>query len=331
MVTMQDSICRRIGFLAFSDLTALDLVGPMEAFASAMIDADGERRKAYECIVIGTSRQALVTESGLTVSPHCHLQEAPALDTIVIPGGRGLREPRTNAMVVRWLLSRADGIRRIASVCTGIYGIAPTGLLDGRRVTTHWAFVKDVANAYPKLQLDADALFVRDGKFYTSAGITSGIDLTLALIEEDHGPSIALAVARELVVYLKRSGGQAQYSEPLQFQVRANGRFADLAAWVSTNLKRSLSVEVMAKRVHLSPRHFSREFREIFQTTPGEFVESARLEEARRRLTLPRATIATVASSVGFRSADAFRRAFERRFGVSPSHYRGRFAVSDTQ
>src|SRR6202011_3763539 len=165
------------------------------------------------------------------------------LDTLIVPGGRGLRDAQTNVAIVKWLKAKAAQTRRIVSVCTGIYGLAPTGLLDGRRVTTHWRFAADVAAHFPKLKVDPNALFLKDGCFYTSAGITAGIDLSLALIEEDYGPSVALAVARELVVYLKRSGGQEQYSAPLQHQIRSADRFADLVGWITANLHKDLSVE----------------------------------------------------------------------------------------
>jgi len=316
---------RRIGFLVFEGVTALDFVGPMEAFAAASA-ASGEGR-SYELAVIGLTRKPVAAESGLISTPHHSLDSAPAFDTIVVPGGSGLRKPQINARIAAWLKRRVPTTRRIASVCTGIYGLAPTGLLDGRRVTTHWAFAADVSRKFPKLLVDANSLFLKDGKFYTSAGVTSGIDLSLALIEEDLGPSIALAAARELVVYLKRPGGQAQYSEPLQFQARAADRFADLAAWVPANLRRPLSVETLARRANLGVRHFSREFRRIFNMTPAQFIEHHRLDEARRRLVLPRANVASVAESVGFKSADAFRRAFERRFGVAPSSYRKQFGA----
>jgi len=256
---------------------------------------------------------------------HALLDDAPPLDTFIVPGGRGLRETEANARIVAWLQAHARDCRRIASVCTGIYGLAPSGLLDGRRVTTHWRFARDVAQRFPKLQVDDNALYLRDGPCYTSAGITAGIDLSLALIEEDLGPRVALAVARDLVVYLKRPGGQAQYSEPLRMQVLSSDRFADLAAWMVGHLDHDLSVEALAARANLSPRHFSRRFAAIFGCAPARYVEDLRMSEARRMLSQDGASIQRVAAAVGFASADVFRRAFERRFGLSPSDYRERF------
>jgi transcriptional regulator GlxA family with amidase domain len=197
-------------------------------------------------------------------------------------------------------------------------------------VTTHWNHAQDVARRFPKLKVESNALFLKDGRFYTSAGITAGIDLSLAMIEEDHGPSIALAVARELVVYMKRSGGQEQYSEPLQFQTQSTNRFADLAAWIPGHLRQDLSVEALAERACICPRHFSRRFKSAFGSTPAAFVEALRLDEARRRLISARRSIEATAASVGFRSADSFRRAFERRFGIPPRTYRSRFEAAST-
>jgi transcriptional regulator GlxA family with amidase domain len=279
-------------------------------------------------VVLGLTRHSFVAESGIVFMPRHNLQSVPALDTLIIPGGSGLRKPETNDHICAWVKRHAGKIRRIASVCTGIYGLAPTGLLDGRRVATHWRFADDVATRYPRLKVDRNALFIKDGNFYTSAGVTAGIDLALALIEEDYGAQVALSVARELVVYFKRPGGQEQYSEPLQFQVHSSGSFADLIPWISSHLRQDLSLEVLASRANLCVRHFSRRFRETFGAPPAEFVQNMRVEEARRRLSCRDNNVQDVADSVGFGSADSFRRAFERRFGISPTAYRGRFGVS---
>jgi transcriptional regulator GlxA family with amidase domain len=315
----------RIGFLLFPEVTALDLVGPMDAFTAAVVKNAGRSLACYETVVIGIDGEELRAESGLTLTAHCTLSSAPPLDTVIIPGGRGLRKPQVNEPITSWLLKRWRGMRRVASVCTGIYGLAPTGLIDGRRVTTHWAFAADVALQFPKIRVEPDALYLRDGKFYTSAGITAGIDMALAMIEADCGAGVSLAVARELVVYLKRSGGQEQYSQPLRFQADSADRFGDLVAWIDANLHRRLKIDDMARRVHVGPRHFNRQFKDALGITPASFVERRRLDEARNRLAASRTSIEAIATSVGFRSADAFRRAFERRFGVAPRQYRQRF------
>jgi transcriptional regulator GlxA family with amidase domain len=318
----------RIGFLGFDGVMALDLVGPIDAFVSATVEeGNSPAADCYEVVVIGLTRRPFVSESGVVFKPHKTIANAPTLDTLIIPGGIGLRVPETQRKAAEWISSRAAKTRRVATVCTGTYGLAATGLLRGRRVTTHWRHAQDLAKRFPELKVDPNALYLKDGKFYTCAGITAGIDLSLALIEEDFGPRVALSVARELVVYLKRPGGQEQFSEPLQFQTQSQDRFADLATWIQGHLRQDLSVESLAERASLSPRHFARRFKDVFDTTPATFVEDLRLSEARERLTLPDQTIESVADSVGFKSGDAFGRAFERRFGLKPSNYRKHFSI----
>ena len=316
---------RRIGILGFNGVMALDVVGPFDAFSSVCIE-DRDTLNGYEVVIIGLSAKSFVAETGIVFKPHKTISNAPALDTLIIPGGKGLRVPHTQQTVAEWVGKRAAKTRRIATVCTGTYGLAATGLLNGRRVTTHWRHAQDLARNFPELKVDPKALYLKDGKFYTCAGITAGIDLSLALIEEDFGPRVALSVARELVVYLKRPGGQEQFSEPLKFQTQASDRFADLAAWIQGHLQEDLSAEALADRACLSPRHFSRRFKDAFDATPAAFVESLRLTEARERLTLPDQTIERIAASVGFKSGDAFRRAFERRYGLKPTTYRKHFS-----
>jgi transcriptional regulator GlxA family with amidase domain len=314
---------RRIGFLGFDGVQALDLIGPADAFAS---DAFGATDSApYEVVIVGLQGKRFTTSAGIAMHADVTVPTRVQLDTLIVPGGAGLRRPGVGEAAAKWILGRAPHIRRVASVCTGIYGLAPTGLLDGRRVATHWSAVGDIERRFPKLRVDPDALFLKDGRFYTSAGITAGIDLALAMIEADHGPDMALAVAREMVVYFKRPGGQQQFSEPLRFQLESTDRFADVVTWIQSHLQADLSVEVLAKRAFLSPRHFARAFRQRFGITPSAFVEETRMGEAGRRLSTRGARVDAVARSVGYASEDVFRRAFERRFGVSPKNYRSRF------
>ena len=301
----------------------MDLIGPLEAFTTAR--CEGGTNPPYEVMVVGLSGHRFTAESGVILCPHTTLASAPKLDTILVPGGEGLRQPEINKTVAKWIGERAPETRRIVSICTGIYALAQTGLLDGRRVTTHWRFAAHLARQFPHLKVEPNAIFLKDGKFYTSAGVTAGIDLALALIEEDLGPAAALAVARELVVYLKRSGGQEQYSEPLRFQTQANDRLTELASWIANNPHRDLSIPVLAQRACLSPRHFVRRFKNTFGQSPGVFVQDHRLDEARRRLAAANVSIESIASSVGFNSADAFRRAFRHRFRVTPGRYRRQF------
>lgn len=316
------AMTRRIGLIAYPRFTTLDLSGPLDVFTIANAYVPG----TYETIVLAASAEPVASEGGLRILPDMTLVKAPPLDTILVPGGYGLRRTDAGTPIVSFLKARKR-TRRIASVCTGIYALGESGLLDGRRATTHWRFAADAARRFPTIALEPDAIYIQDGNMFTSAGITAGIDLALSFVEADLGGRVAMGVARELVVYLKRSGGQMQFSEPLQFQARATDRFADLAAWMVENLKKDLSVEVLADRAGLGARHFSRRFTQVFGATPAAYVEQLRLDEARKRLGQPNQTVDRVAASVGYASADSFRRAFERRFGVPPSQYRGRFAA----
>ncbi|SRR6266404_5051447 len=317
---------KRIGFIGFDGVVAIDLAGPADAFAVAN-ETNSDPKPAYEVLVISPSSKPFVSQSGLVFKPQRTFKNAPSLDTLIVPGGSGLRKPDVNRSVSAFVRARAGSTRRIASVCSGIYGLAPTGLLAGRNVTTHWEQARNVARRFPDLKVNDNAIFIKDGKFYTSAGATAGIDLSLSLIEEDYGPRVALAVARQLVVYLKRSGGQEQYSETLQFQTQSISRLSELTPWILSHLNENLSVEALATKACLCPRHFRRRFKTEFGSTPSDFVERLRLDEARRRLSVGDNTVENVGTSVGFKSADAFRRAFERRLGINPSDYRQRFAT----
>jgi transcriptional regulator GlxA family with amidase domain len=319
---------RLIGVVGYPDVVALDVVGAFDAFAISA-DMIGGPAPAYRCILLGLQAAPFTAESGLRFTPDFSLDAAPpGIDTVIVAGGGGIREPRANAQIAAWLASRAPRVRRIASVCTGIYGVAPTGLLDGRRVATHWRFAQDVARRFPALIVDPDAIFVEDGPFWSSAGVTAGIDLALALIESDHGSEVALQVAREMVVYLKREGGQTQFSAPLRFQIAARNQLSDLVAWAASHPHEHLTVEALAERIGGSPRNLTRRFINSFGLPPGRVIEILRLDEARRRLITSRGSIAGVAKSVGFHSADVFRRAFERRFRITPRDYRNRFCAA---
>ena len=322
---------KHIVIVGYDDITSLDLAGPLEAFNAAYVeDSRGNRQPCYKVTIAALGAKTFRSESGLRMTAACSLSSLRHLDTLLIPGGRGMRVSASGQKLANWIGRHERRVRRIASVCTGIYGVAPTGLLNGRTVTTHWMFSADLAQRYPELKVDANALYVRDGKFYTSAGITAGIDLALALIEEDFGAQVALSVARELVVFVKRPGGQEQYSEPLKFQVESTSRFADLAAWMVGHLDKNLSVEALAERINLCPRQFTRRFKDEFNSTPAAFVQRLRLDEARKRLSAANSTVESIADSVGFRDPDSFRRAFAQRFGVAPKQYRSRF-VPDTR
>ena len=317
---------RRIGFIGFDGVASGDISGPAEVFSGVKAHRDGnDQSPEYEILLIADSTRPFAADCGLTFKAHTTFKSAPALDTIIIPGGMALRDPTIIEPISEFVRQRASQTRRIVSLCSGIYGLAPTGLLQGRRVATHWRYARDVAMRFPTLRVEENTLFVKDGKFYTSAGATAAIDLALSLIEEDYGPRVALAVARDLVVYLKRSGGQEQYSEPLQFQTTSISRLSELTTWILSHLNQDLSVENLAAKACLCPRQFGRRFKAEVGSTPAEFVERARLEEARRRLSTTDATVDSIAASVGFNSSDVFRRRFEQRLGITPIEFRRRF------
>jgi transcriptional regulator GlxA family with amidase domain len=317
-----------IGIVGFDRIQALDLVGPADTFQLAN-EALASDPPGYRAMVISPGGRNFRSQSGLRIAADASFDDAPPLDTIIVPGGSGLRaEPDIAESVADFLRSRAGRTRRMVSVCTGIYAYGAAGLLDGKHATTHWGFAEDVVRRFPGVRLECDSIYIRDGSYYFSAGVTAGIDLALALVEEDFGERIALRVARNLVVYLKRSGGQAQFSEPLQFQIRSVDRFRDLSRWMLSHLDADLSVEALAERVGLGTRHFSREFRATFGLPPAAYVERLRLDEARRRLLGHARSIESVARAVGFGSADGLRRAFERTFGVGPREFRSRFQMS---
>jgi transcriptional regulator GlxA family with amidase domain len=313
---------KRIGFLGFDGVTASHLAGPADTFMAATLNGGyGTRIPCYQICTIGLTSEPFQADSGMIFKAEETLATAPELDTIVIPGGKGLRQFEVNRKISDWILTRANRTRRIACICTGIYGLAPTGLLDGREVTTHWRVASDVARRFPNMHVDHRRPLVKDGPFYTSSDLTAAIDLSLALIEEDYGQHVALATAQELVTAVPNRNGEKELSKPLVFDSQPTDRFAELVAWIVRHLHEDLSVHALARRACMSPSHFNRAFKSVFGSPPAEFVENLRLNEARRRLSTPRKTLHTVAASVGFSSPDAFRRAFERRFGAKPARY----------
>ena len=320
---------KRIGFLGFDGVTAAYLVAPGDIFAAATLDSGyGNRIPCYQTYTIGLTSDMFRAESGMIFRPDETFQTVPELDTIIVPGGKGLRHSQTSNEISDWLLTRANRMRRIAAISTGIYGLAPTGLLDGREVTTHWRFSSDVARRFPKLRVDHKRALVKDGPFYTSNSLSAAIDLSLTLIEEDYGRHVALAAAQELGIPLIHRNGQETLSRPLIFDSQPTDRFAELVPWIMRNLNEDLSVNNLARRACMSPSHFSRAFKSIIGSTPAEFVETLRMNEAKRRLSVPKRTLDTIAASVGFSDAQTFRRAFERRFGAKPRSYLKNFNAS---
>jgi transcriptional regulator GlxA family with amidase domain len=322
---------KRMGFLGFDGITAAYLVAPRDTFAAAALDSGyGDRIPCYQTYTIGLTPEPFRSESGMIFRPDETLQTAPELDTIIVPGGKGLRQSESSDKISDWLLTRANRTRRIAAISTGIYGLAPTGLLDGREVTTHWRFASDVARRFPKLRVDHKRPLVKDGAFYTSSTLSAAIDLSLTLIEEDYGSHVALAAAQELGMPLIHPNGQAALSKPLIFDSQPTDRFAELVPWIMRNLNEDLSVNSLARRACMSPSHFSRAFKSIIGSTPAEFVETLRINEARRRLSVPKRTLDTIAASVGFSDAQTFQRAFERRVGAKARSYLKNFHPTST-
>ncbi len=312
----------KIAFIGFDGLSPLDLTGPLEAFAAAR--HDGEDTPCYETLLVGVGGKTFVTRSGAIFKTKYTIETAPTCDTIIIPGGAGLALGQTSQTIADWLLQHGHEARRIATVATGIYPLARSGLLDGRRVTTHWRHTQNVARTFRRLQVDDAASFIKDDRYYTSGGGTAGIEMSLALIREDYGAIVALNVARELVVNLRPPGEGERQIDPSEYQPDIEDRLAELPGWITSRLRSNLSVEVLAERACLCPRHFTRLFKRAFQSTPANFVEQLRIREAERRLASQRLSIETVAASVGFKSTDVFRRAFERRLGMTPSSFQKR-------
>jgi len=313
---------KRIGFLGFEGVSASDLTGAADVFAAATLDGGyGSRISCYQVCTIGFSSERLRSESGISFIPDSTHETAAELDTIVVSGGNGLRRSSVSARIADWILARANQTRRFAAIGGGIYGVAPTGLLDGREVTTHWRYAGDVAACFPNLRIDPTRHLVKDGMFYTSSGCSAAIDLSLTLIEEDYGREVASVLAQEFVNASINGNGQYNLPTPLAFNSQPTDRFAELIPWIMRNLHEDLSVSTLARRACMSLSHFNRAFKSVFGSAPGEFVETLRVNEAKRRLSVPKRTLDTIAASVGFSDAQTFQRAFQRRLGAKPRSY----------
>jgi transcriptional regulator GlxA family with amidase domain len=323
---------RKIGFLIYADFEILDLCGPLDAFyyADRVLCVSGrETEPGYETVVIAVGRGVVRAKCGLEVAAHADCAEiVEGLDTLVVVGGEGAMAACADAALVEWIRDMAPRVRRLASICTGAFLLAGAGLLDNRKVTTHWLYCDALARAYPRLRVEADRIFVRDGGVYTSGGITAGIDLALMLIEEDLGREAPRQVAGLMVVFLRRPGGQAQFSPFLQDENTACGDISELKAFVLNNLNRDLTVERLAEQAAMSPRNFARRFAAETGTTPARFVERARVEAARCRLEQTSLPLEAIALACGFTSPDRLRRAFRRHLDVGPLEYRDRFQSS---
>jgi transcriptional regulator GlxA family with amidase domain len=316
---------RVIDVLAYPAVQLLDVTGPVQVFASAndLIAGAGGARP-YMLRVVAQGSGAVTSSSGVTLAAGPLTKPGEALDTLLVAGGEGFEAAIENPILVEWVRQRAAQARRVASVCTGAFMLAAAGVLDGRRAATHWKYCAKLAQRFPAVRVEPDPIFVCDGSVWTSAGVTAGIDLALALVEEDLGRSMALAVARYLVVFLKRPGGQAQFSAALALQA-ADDKFGALHDWINKHLASDLSLSVLADQAGMSERSFSRHYAEATGQTPARAIERLRVEAAQRLLSESRLPVKRIAQRCGFGSEETLRRSFHRLIAITPQDYRARF------
>lgn len=318
--------------LGFPGLQALDLVGPCDVFTGATVALAAQGRygegyddEGYDIVIASPDGRPASTWNGLEIVAQ-PLPEGP-VDTVLIPGGAGIDDLRRDADVLAWIQRSAKTARRVVSVCTGAFLIAEAGLLDGCRATTHWAFADRLAAEFPAVDVDPDPIFVRSSEtVWTSAGVTAGIDLALKLVEDDHGTTIAQTVARWMVLYLRRPGGQTQFAAPVWAPRARRAPIRQVQESIETEPGGAHSINELARRAAMSPRHFTRVFTDEVGEAPGSYVERIRTEAARRQLEETDDTVTVIAARCGFGTAETMRRNFVRRIGISPDHYRKTFA-----
>ena len=315
-----------IEMVAFEAVQLLDVTGPLQVFATANeILAAAGGAPPYSVRIVTRQRPGVTASAGITLGTQALSPAGAPVDTLILAGGPGVRAAAAEVALVEWVRRRAAEARRTASVCTGAYLLAATGLLDGRRAATHWSVCEAFARSFPAIRVEPDPIFVRDGAFWTSAGVTAGIDLALALLEADFGRDVALAVARYLVVFLKRPGGQSQFSAALSLQA-GEAPFGKLHAWIDAHLTGDLSLRALAAQAGMSERSFSRRYAEATGMTPARSVERLRVEAARRLLTDTAAPVKRIARQCGFGTEETMRRGFLRLLAASPQDYRARFS-----
>jgi transcriptional regulator GlxA family with amidase domain len=325
--TLRSAMPKTIIIVAQSGVQLLDVSGPLDVFAEANIQAG---REVYRPLLAAAMPGPIRSSAGTRLLPDLVVGERdwPAVDTLLVAGSPHAHEVAPDLHLIDWLRATAPRLRRYGSVCSGAFLLAAAGLLDGRRVTTHWAVAEQLARAYPGTSVDADALYIRDGRLRTAAGVTAGLDLSLALVEEDLGREIAMKVAAQLVMFFKRPGGQLQFSRRGEAAPAGRSVLQAVQRWVAANPSEDHSVASLAARTGLSPRHFARLFRQEVGATPASWVETARIAAARRLLEDGADAPKQVAARCGFADADTLRRAFVRHVGVTPAEYRKRYAES---
>lgn len=315
-----------VAVLAFPDAQVLDVVGPLEVFARTdrWLRDTWKTPGGYRTELLGLEAGPLRTSGGLELTAARAFRDVETCDTLLVAGGIGWQAVAEDREALAWLQAMAPKVRRLGSICTGSLVLAAAGLLDGRRATTHWAYCERLAAMAPGCRIDPDAIYVQDGPLFTSAGVTTGMDMALEMVEQDHGKATAVAVAQELVIYRKRPGGQAQFSRFLEAEKRED-RLGALQLWILDHLGEDLALPRLAGAAGMSERHLSRRFREEVGVTPAAYVARVRLEEARRRLEAGAHSLKDVARACGFADEQNLRRAFRRHVGVPPSAYRERF------
>jgi transcriptional regulator GlxA family with amidase domain len=314
---------REVVILAFPGIQALDVVGPFEVFATASLLRDG----AYHVVVASVDGRPATTGTGLAFATQPLPDPAEPLDTVVLPGGSGVDRLRANPAAVDWIRAVAARARRVVSVCTGAFLAAEAGLLDGCPATTHWAFADRLAREFPAVAVDPEPIFVRSSPtVWTAAGVTAGIDLALSLVEDDHGTEVAQTVARWLVLYLRRPGGQTQFAAPVWMPRAKRAPIRAVQDAIDAEPGGAHTIAELARRAAMSPRHFTRVFTDQVGEAPGSYVERIRTEAARRQLEQTDDTVVAIAARCGFGTAETMRRNFVRHVGVAPDHYRRTFA-----
>lgn len=329
-LTQTNKRTRHIIGLIYEHANSIDISGPLQVFDTAnrlLIESQQIKQAAYLVETVAEHITPLALTGGLQAIAHYDFSTMPTPDTLIIPGGQGAPSAVQNHETIRWLKQISGDTRRLASTCTGAFILAKAGLLDNREATTHWQYAHTLRKNYPSVKVNDDAIFIKDENIYSSAGVTSGIDLALSLVEEDWGQALALAVAKQVVVFFRRSGGQSQYSPLLQMQAAQESRIYASQQWILEHLSEALSLEKIAGHAAISPRHFARLFKRDTGHTVGEFITCARLDAARSLLTSSSLPIAKISEQVGLGHSENMRRLFTQYFKTNPSQYRQHFSA----